>query len=239
MSLSFHNELLPANSVPSKKVLILGINGCIGRHLLDRILTTTNWEVYGIDIDSSRIDHLVVNKAYESRIIFKKGDMVAEKEWVEYRVSTVDVLLPLAAIALPSSYVKDTLSVFELDFEANLHVVRLVHKYRKRLIFPSTSEVYGMCQDKELDPQQSTLVCGPIHKSRWIYSCSKQLLGRLIWAYGKEGLEFTLFRPFNWIGPGLDSLENSEPGSSRVVTQFLGHIIRGENIALVDGGSQC
>jgi nucleoside-diphosphate-sugar epimerase len=54
----------------------------------------------------------------------------------------------------------------------------------------------------------------------------------------QEGLRYTLFRPFNWIGPGLDSLHTPKEGSSRVITQFLGHIVRGEPIQLVDGGSQ-
>jgi nucleoside-diphosphate-sugar epimerase len=63
-------------------------------------------------------------------------------------------------------------------------------------------------------------------------------MDRVIWGYGMEGLDFTLFRPFNWIGPGLDSIHTPKEGSSRVVTQFLGHIVRGENISLVDGGSQ-
>jgi nucleoside-diphosphate-sugar epimerase len=51
-------------------------------------------------------------------------------------------------------------------------------------------------------------------------------------------LDFTLFRPFNWIGAGLDSIHTAKEGSSRVITQFLGHIVRGEDIKLVDGGSQ-
>jgi len=51
-------------------------------------------------------------------------------------------------------------------------------------------------------------------------------------------LDFTLFRPFNWIGAGLDSIYTAKEGSSRVITQFLGHIVRGEEIKLVDGGTQ-
>src|SRR5204862_3110079 len=47
-----------------------------------------------------------------------------------------------------------------------------------------------------------------------------------------------LFRPFNWIGSGLDSINTAKEGSSRVITQFLGHILRGEAIKLVDGGTQ-
>jgi nucleoside-diphosphate-sugar epimerase len=64
-------------------------------------------------------------------------------------------------------------------------------------------------------------------------------MDRVIHAYGiEQGLNYTLFRPFNWIGPGLDSIFESKEGSSRVVTQFLGHIVRGEPIRLVDGGAQ-
>ncbi len=44
--------------------------------------------------------------------------------------------------------------------------------------------------------------------------------------------------PFNWIGPGLDRMTTAKEGSSRVLTQFLGNIVRGEDIKLVDGGTQ-
>ena len=96
-----------------------------------------------------------------------------------------------------------------------------------------------MCADREFDPEASPLVYGPIDKPRWIYACAKQLMDRVIHAYGmKEKLDYTLFRPFNWIGSGLDNLNAAKEGSSRVITQFLGHIVRGEPIKLVDGGRQ-
>jgi nucleoside-diphosphate-sugar epimerase len=158
---------------------------------------------------------------------------------VEYHIRKCDVILPLVAIATPATYVQQPLKVFELDFEANMPIIRSAVKYRKHLVFPSTSEVYGMSSDAEFDPESSPLVYGPINKPRWIYACSKQLLDRVIWGYGmQDGLNFTLFRPFNWMGPGLDSIHTAKEGSSRVVTQFLGHIVRGENINVVDGGAQ-
>ncbi len=221
-----------------KKVLILGVNGFIGHHLSKRILETTDWHVYGMDMMTDRINDLLNNDAYKSRMHFFEGDITINKEWVEYHVKKCDVILPLVAIATPSTYVKQPLRVFELDFEANLPIVRSAMQYGKHLVFPSTSEVYGMCQDAEFDPEESNLVCGPINKPRWIYSCAKQLMDRVIWGYGMEGLNFTLFRPFNWIGAGLDSIHTAKEGSSRVVTQFLGHLVRGENISLVDGGQQ-
>ncbi|MES2534347.1 MAG: bifunctional UDP-4-keto-pentose/UDP-xylose synthase [Pseudomonadota bacterium] len=221
-----------------KKVLILGVNGFIGHHLSKRILETTDWHVYGMDMMTDRITDLLDNPEYKSRMHFFEGDITINREWVEYHVKKCDVILPLVAIATPSTYVKQPLRVFELDFEANLPIVRSAAKYGKHLVFPSTSEVYGMCHDEEFDPEQSELICGPINKPRWIYSCAKQLMDRVIWGYGMEGLNFTLFRPFNWIGAGLDSIHTAKEGSSRVVTQFFGHIVRGENISLVDGGQQ-
>jgi nucleoside-diphosphate-sugar epimerase len=217
-----------------KKVLILGVNGFIGHHLSKRILETTDWEVYGMDMNAERIQDLLPHP----RMHFFEGDITINKEWVEYHVKKCDVILPLVAIATPSTYVKEPLRVFELDFEANLPIVRSAAKYGKHLIFPSTSEVYGMSRDEEFDPENSELVYGPINKPRWIYACAKQLMDRVIWGYGMEGLNFTLFRPFNWIGAGLDSIHTPKEGSSRVLTQFLGHIVRGEPIQLVDGGAQ-
>jgi nucleoside-diphosphate-sugar epimerase len=217
------------------KILILGVNGFIGNALTRRILTTTDWEVYGLDMSCDKLEHSMGNPRFH----FLEGDITINKEWIAYNIKKCDVVLPLVAIATPASYVREPLRVFELDFEENLTIVRQCVKYRKRVVFPSTSEVYGMCPEAQFDEDSSHLVLGPIHKERWIYSCAKQMLDRVIYAYGKhEGLRYTLFRPFNWIGPRLDSIDTAKEGSSRVLTQFLYNIIMGEPINLVDGGNQ-
>jgi len=218
-----------------KRVLILGVNGFIGHHLSQAIVRSTDWEIYGMDMQTERITDLLS----EPRFHFFEGDITINREWIEYHVKKCDVVLPLVAIATPATYVREPLRVFELDFEANLPIVRAAVRYKKRIVFPSTSEVYGMSRDAEFDSEASELVLGPINKPRWIYSCAKQLMDRVIHAYGmQEGLDYTLFRPFNWIGSGLDSINTAKEGSSRVITQFLGHIVRGEPIKLVDGGTQ-
>lgn len=222
-----------------KKVLILGVNGFIGHHLSKRILESTDWHIYGIDVATDKINDILTHGHYASHMHFFEGDITINKEWVEHHIRKCDVILPLVAIATPSIYVNQPLRVFELNFETNLPIIRASVKYKKHLIFPSTSEVYGMCHDKEFDSETSELICGPINKPRWIYSCAKQLMDRIIWSYGIEvGLNFTLFRPFNWIGSGLDSIDIAKKGNSRVVPEFFGHIIRGENILLVNGGHQ-
>ena len=219
----------------SLKVLILGVNGFIGNSLTWRILNTRDWEVYGMDMSDSKLAHC---KNHE-RFHFFEGDITINREWIEYHVRKCDVVVPLVAIATPALYVKDPIRVFELDFEANMEIVRKCVQYKKRIVFPSTSEIYGMANDKEFDEYQTNFVLGPIPKQRWIYSCIKQLLDRVIYAYGENnGLDYTLFRPFNFIGPKLDDINEPKEGSSRVVTQFIHNIIHGKPIKLVDGGRQ-
>jgi nucleoside-diphosphate-sugar epimerase len=217
------------------KILILGINGFIGHRLTENILTKTSWDIYGMDLTSHRLE----NCLRYPRLEFKQGDLRKEKQWLEDKIAICDVVLPLAAIASPALYVQDPIRVFELDFEMNLEIIKMVLEAKKRLVFPSTSEVYGMCQDADFNEHTSNLVTGPIEKERWIYSASKQLLDRVIYAYGAHrGLKFTLFRPFNWIGPRQDEVFTSDVEHARVVTRFISSIIHSKDIILVNGGSQ-
>ncbi|AVX89274.1 bifunctional UDP-glucuronic acid oxidase/UDP-4-amino-4-deoxy-L-arabinose formyltransferase [Pseudomonas koreensis] len=216
------------------RVLILGVNGFIGNHLSERLLRDDRYEVYGLDIGSDAIDRLRSHPNFH----FVEGDISIHSEWIEYHIKKCDVVLPLVAIATPIEYTRNPLRVFELDFEENLKLVRYCVKYNKRVIFPSTSEVYGMCQDKNFDEDSSNLIVGPINKQRWIYSVSKQLLDRVIWAYGAKGLNFTLFRPFSWMGPRLDRLDSARIGSSRAITQLILNLVEGTPIRLFDGGEQ-
>ena len=217
------------------RVLILGANGFIGNALTERLLEDGGYEVHGLDLN----DNAITRFRDAPGFYFHEGDIAIHREWIEYHVKKCDVILPLVAIATPIEYTRNPLKVFELDFEENLRIVRYCVKYGKRIVFPSTSEVYGMCDDPLFDEDESRLILGPINKQRWIYSCSKQLLDRVIWAYGKStGLKFTLFRPFNWVGPRLDTLESARIGSSRAITQLILNLVEGTPIQLIDGGEQ-
>lgn len=223
------------NATRKQSVLILGANGFIGSALSERLLASGEYEVHGMDLRSNYIEHLIGSPGFH----FDEGDIRIHHEWIEYHIRKCDIVLPLVAIATPIEYTRNPLGVFELDFEENLRIVRYCVKYGKRIIFPSTSEVYGMCDEKEFDEDNSRLILGPIRMQRWIYSCCKQLLDRVIWAYGqKEQLKFTLFRPFNWIGPKLDSLTSARIGSSRAITQLILNLVEGAPILLIDGGLQ-
>ena len=77
------------------------------------------------------------------RFRFFQGDMTVEHDWVGRRIEECDVVLPLVAIATPATYLTDPLRVFELDFAANLTVIRAVAAAGHRLVFPFLPVVSG------------------------------------------------------------------------------------------------
>jgi len=219
------------------KLLILGSDGFIGYHLTDSILNDyrfSSWNIVGVDANKTRTNLLPESTRFE----FHQMDVVKDRQKVDKLILEADVVMPLVAIATPKIYVERPMDVFELDFEENLHVIKLCHRLNKRIIFPSTSEVYGKSV-APFDEKESDLTYGPIKYSRWIYACSKQLLDRVIFALDqRKKFRFTLFRPFNWVGPYLDSLESSSEGSSRLITQLINDAMIKNEVTLVDGGHQ-
>lgn len=214
-------------------VLILGAGGFIGTHLSEAILAGTPWRITAFDRDDANIGACLQNERYS----FVKGNIFKDDEWLRKAVKEADVVLPLAGVAKPGYYIEHPLETYELDFEQNLKIIRMCVDEGKRVIFPSTSEVYGICGESELFEDESSLVLGPVSKQRWIYSCSKQLLDRVIAAYGQQrGLDYTIFRPFNWVGPRLDSFEDARARQARSITQFVHDAYYRGEILLVDGG---
>jgi len=219
------------------KILILGSEGFIGYHLTSSILQDDRFKdvsIFGVDLYKTRTNMIPAN----NRFTFHQADIIKDRDLVDKLIEECDVVLPFVAIATPKLYVEQPMRVFELDFEENLRVIKLSQKLGKRVIFPSTSEVYGK-GEAPFDEETTDLVYGPIKYSRWIYACSKQLLDRVIFAMDqKEGMRFTLFRPFNWLGPYLDSLDSTSEGSSRLITQLIGDATQRGELTLVDGGHQ-
>jgi UDP-glucuronate decarboxylase len=210
-----------------KKILILGVNGFIGHHLSKRILADTDWHVYGMDMQSERVTDMLDHPRFH----FFEGDITINKEWIEYHIRKCDTVLPLVAIATPATYVKEPLRVFELDFEANLPIVRQCVKYRKRILFPSTSEVYG---DPTEHPQTESYRgnVNPIGP-RACYDEGKRAAETLFFDYHRMNrVNIRVVRIFNTFGPRM------HPFDGRVVSNFIRQAINNEDITLYGDGTQ-
>lgn len=221
-------------------VALFGGGGFIGSHLTEH-LAANRYEVVVVDIESDRLPDRCLNR---SNVEFLQLDITdpANETTIERVVREADIVIDLIAYANPQIYVDRPIEVVELNLFENLKVAEYCMDTDTRLVQFSTVEVYGMVGHRGggFSEDESLLILGPIQKQRWIYSCAKQLLERMLYAYGEHGkLEYTIVRPFNFIGPKMDYLvESPEEGTPRVFANFMSSLIYGHEMVLVDGGTQ-
>ena len=234
----------------SKKVetiCMVGCGGFIGSHLVKRFLVDGNYKICGIDIDDRKIKQFLGHE----RFSYHNVD-IKDSEKLRQYVEKSDCVISLAALCNPALYNKIPLEVVEINFLHSLELVKMCHKYKKWLVHFSTCEVYGMTlsrflKDKDekgdldyflLKEETTPLVLGPVRVQRWIYACAKELLERIIYAYNFEKeLDYTIIRPFNFIGPEMDYIPGIEgEGTPRVMACFIGDLLLDRPLQLVDGG---
>lgn len=231
------------------KILNLGTGGFIGAHLTKRLLLEGH-TVIGVDTHCDKIHEFLDHK----NLTYIEQDIRQDGFDLNSLVQDSDIIVDLIAYANPGLYITIPLEVFRLNFNENLNIAEACVHHKKRLIQFSSCEVYGktvvsmipdMLNDAE-DPSLATFsedttdyILGPVCKHRWIYACAKQLLERVLHAYGLEDkLNYTIIRPFNFIGPKIDYLPSEFDGVPRVFSYFMEALIKGTEMKLVNGGGQ-
>jgi UDP-apiose/xylose synthase len=216
------------------RLLILGAGGFIGSNLVEHLSRSdrADYEMVGVDVSDEKLPAGVPNLTFHHRD-FLDPVVLAE-------IPKADVVIDLVAYANPSVYVESPLQTFQLNFLQNLKIVELCVEHGKRIIQYSTCEVYGRPSGDTYKEDASELIVGPVSKQRWIYACGKQLLERVIHAYGLEDqLTYGIIRPFNFIGPRFDYLVPAgNIGGPRVFAQFMSALLTGGPMFLVNGGEQ-
>ncbi|HKP98290.1 MAG TPA: NAD-dependent epimerase/dehydratase family protein [Fibrobacteria bacterium] len=228
------------------RIALLGCGGFIGSHFLDAFLADPEVRIEGWDWTPAKILPHLDNPNFR----FHAGDIYAQPD-LEARLSACDVVVSLAAICNPSQYNTKALDVIDSNFIQARKIADLCAKLGKWLIQFSTSEVYGQTLAHwagagdprpalyEMDEEETPLLLGPVASQRWSYACAKQLLERWIYALHKErGLDFTIVRPFNFLGPRMDFLPGRDgDGLPRVLACFTACLLDRKPLPLVDGGS--
>lgn len=217
------------------KLLILGAAGFIGSNLVQYLVDRGEHEVVGVDLDDPKLAGIA-----GPNFTFVRADVTTSDAVIEDLVAKSDVVIDLVAYANPSIYIESPLDVIKLNFLENLKTVDHCVRYNKRLFQYSTSEVYGKPSGPSYVEDASDLVVGPVTKQRWVYAASKQLLERVIHGHGLAGdLEYTIVRPFNFVGPRFDYLVPAgTTGGPRAFSHFMSALLTGGPIYLVDGGEQ-
>jgi UDP-glucose 4-epimerase len=209
------------------KVLITGGGGFIGSHLAEEHLARGD-EVWAVDTGPNlKVRHLLSNPAFH----YVKAS-VLDAEALEAFVLRCDLVYHLAAVVGVEHYVDDPFNVLNVNILGTLNLLRLAHRHGRRMVFASTSEVYGR-NPKVPWKEEDDRVLGATQIDRWCYSTSKAAAEHYCWAFRRMGLDVSVVRYFNIYGPRLDRLD-----VGRVITIFLGQLLRGEPLTIIGTGRQ-
>ena len=229
---------LPARRPP--RIAVLGAGGFVGSHLVPRLAERPGTIVDAVDLTFDKLAPSLprVNLIQAS---------ITDQRLLDRITAHADVIFSLTALCNPALYNTRPLEVIDASYTDLVPLVRLCSERKRWLIHLSTCEVYGRQAIsatgrpmRRMDEDQTALCLGPIHRERWTYAAAKQLLERVIWAYGHHrGLRFTIVRPFNVIGPRMDFIPGVDgSGIPRVLANFMHALLSGKDLVLVNGGRQ-
>jgi UDP-glucose 4-epimerase len=138
----------------------------------------------------------------------------------------------LAAVVGVEHYVGDPYEVLNVNINGAQAVLKLAYKYNRKVVFSSTSEVYGR-NPRVPFAEDDERVLGSTRIDRWCYSTSKAAAEHFCFAYHRLGLPVVILRYFNVYGPRLDKID-----VGRVITIFMGQVLRGEPVTVIGDGKQ-
>ena len=212
------------------RALITGGAGFIGSHLADSLVERGDRVVLLDDLSTGRlanIEHLNGRPDVE----FVLGSIL-NSDLVDHVVSGVDAVFHLAAAVGVELIVEKPLESLITNIRGTETVVEKAHKYGKRTLVMSTSEIYGKNTSDSLSEDDDRILGSPL-KSRWSYSEAKAIDEILAYTYWREkGLETVIIRLFNTVGP-------RQTGSyGMVIPRFVGQALKNQPITIFGDGTQ-
>ncbi|PYT00459.1 MAG: nucleoside-diphosphate sugar epimerase [Acidobacteria bacterium] len=212
------------------KILITGGAGFVGSHLADKLISQGH-EITVIDDLStgrySNIAHLEDTERF--RLII---DTVLNEKLMEELIRETDHVYHMASAVGVKLIMERPVRTIETIFRGTDVVLGFCSRYRKRVLIPSTSEVYGKGASVPFK-EDDDLLTGATDKHRWAYACAKTLDEFLALAHWKETrLPVVVVRLFNTVGPR----QTGQYGM--VVPRFVHAAIRNEPIQVHGDGTQ-
>ena len=209
------------------RVLITGGAGFLGSHLSDGFIARGD-EVFVLDTGSiAKVRHLLSSARFHYI-----HDSIFNAEIIDSLVAKADLVYHLAAVVGVEHYVGDPYETLNVNVNGTQNILRAAYKYGKRVVFSSTSEVYGR-NPKVPWREDDDRVLGATTIDRWCYSTSKAVGEHFCLAYHKLGLPVTVVRYFNVYGPRLDKVD-----VGRLFTIFMGQLLRGVDLTVIGNGEQ-
>jgi UDP-glucose 4-epimerase len=212
------------------KALITGGAGFIGSHLSDRLLETGHRVTAVDDLSTGRLANIAhLEGAPGFQFVHES---IMHEAVMDRLVSECHVVYHLASAVGVELIVSRPVEVIERCVLGTEIVLRTAHRYKKKVLLTSTSEIYGKNSQVPFS-EDDDRVLGPTTKSRWSYSCSKAIDEFLALAYHKEKkLPIVIVRLFNTVGPR----QTGQYGM--VLPRFVQQALSGQPLTVFGDGSQ-
>ena len=212
------------------KILITGGAGFIGSHLADKLLAEGNEVTVIDDLSTGRyanVAHLEDKPGFRLLI-----DTVLNTKLMERLIRDTDRVYHMASAVGVRLIMERPVQTIETIFRGTDVVLGFCSRYRKRVLVPSTSEVYGKGVSVPFR-EEDDLLTGATDKHRWAYACAKTLDEFLALAHWKETqLPVVVVRLFNTVGPR----QTGQYGM--VVPRFVQAALKNEPIPVYGDGEQ-
>lgn len=206
--------------------LVSGGAGFLGSHLIDKLLAKGENVLCIDNFSTGKTDNILHLKNNNSFIFIKHDVLQPLKSEIP-----IDKIWHLACPASPSQYQKDPLRTIRINYEGTLNILNLAKEFKSKLLFTSTSEVYGLSNG--LTQNEDMLVNLSTNSPRACYSEGKRIAETLIYVFGKvNNLQTRLARVFNTYGPRLNI------NDGRVISNFINQSLNKKKLTIYGDGSQ-
>ncbi len=181
------------------RVLVTGGAGFIGSHLADRLIQGGHTVTVLDDLSTGRYDNIAHLDGHP-HLQLVVGTILNE-HLVDKLVERCDGIYHLAAAVGVELIIKRPLESLMTNIRGSEIVLEMAHRYRKKVLIASTSEIYGKNVNGPLREDTDRILGSPL-KSRWSYSTSKAVDEILAFTYWREkGVPTIIVRLFNTVGP--------------------------------------
>ena len=211
--------------------LVTGGAGFIGSHLCE-VLLARGCEVYALDdLSTGSLENVAhLRERWDFHLVI---DSVLSPTVVNELVHKCDVVYHLAAVVGVRLIVEQPVRTLLTNVRGTDVVLEHAHRFGKRLLLASTSEVYGDHRVPEPLPEDARRIYGPTTARRWAYADSKAMDELLALAYHQErGLDCVIARLFNTVGPR----QSSQYGM--VIPRFVERALAGAPLEVYGDGTQ-
>lgn len=212
------------------KALITGGAGFIGSHLAELLLQRGDQVTIVDNLSTGRCENIAHLDGH-SNLQVVIGTILNES-LVDKLVERCDVVFHLAAAVGVELIIKKPLESMMTNIRGSEIVLEMVHRYRKKALIASTSEIYGKNSQGPLREDTDRVLGSPL-KTRWSYSTSKAVDEILAYVYWKEkGVPVVIVRLFNTVGP------RQSGAYGMVIPRFVHQALAGKPLQVHGDGKQ-